>query len=125
MTIHVPSGVHILIDGEHCDEQLLDNATALLALLRRAVEMAGATVLCDMVHRFEPQGVTLALVLSESHATIHTYPEHGRYMADIFTCGDVDALRGARWFCEQVGGTASIKIAPRGIAQRSGRQLDD
>ena len=39
------------------------------------------------VHRFDPQGVTGILAISESHICIHTWPEHGYAAADIFTCG--------------------------------------
>jgi S-adenosylmethionine decarboxylase len=38
--------------------------------------------------RFEPQGVTVLALLSESHASIHTYPEVGAMFVDVFTCGD-------------------------------------
>jgi S-adenosylmethionine decarboxylase len=30
----------------------------------------------------------MALLLSESHAAIHTYPEHNACFVDLFTCGD-------------------------------------
>ena len=48
---------------------------------------AGVTI-CDVVHKkFEPQGVTVLALLSESHASIHTYPESGDIFVDVFTCG--------------------------------------
>jgi S-adenosylmethionine decarboxylase len=37
--------------------------------------------------KFEPQGVTVLALLSESHASIHTYPEVGSVFVDVFTCG--------------------------------------
>ena len=30
----------------------------------------------------------MTILLSESHASIHTYPEHGKCFIDLFTCGD-------------------------------------
>jgi S-adenosylmethionine/arginine decarboxylase-like enzyme len=30
----------------------------------------------------------MTITLSESHASIHTYPEHGKCFVDLFTCGD-------------------------------------
>jgi S-adenosylmethionine decarboxylase len=30
----------------------------------------------------------MTILLSESHASIHTYPEHGKCFVDLFTCGD-------------------------------------
>ena len=37
--------------------------------------------------QFEPQGVTVLALLSESHASIHSYPERGSVFIDVFTCG--------------------------------------
>ena len=31
--------------------------------------------------------MTLVALLSESHASIHTYPEHNSCFVDLFTCG--------------------------------------
>ena len=39
-------------------------------------------------HKFEPQGVTGFALLAESHLSIHTWPEKGVAVCDIFTCGD-------------------------------------
>lgn len=47
----------------------------------------GATVLSSSSHKFEPQGVTAILLLSESHISIHTWPEKRFATCDIFTCG--------------------------------------
>lgn len=37
-------------------------------------------------HQFEPFGATGVLVLSESHFSAHTYPEHGIVYVDVFCC---------------------------------------
>lgn len=37
-------------------------------------------------HEFFPQGLTAAVILSESHATIHTFPEWQQVYMDVFTC---------------------------------------
>jgi S-adenosylmethionine decarboxylase len=37
-------------------------------------------------HQFHPYGYTLAYLLSESHLTIHTYPEYHSAHLDIFCC---------------------------------------
>ena len=44
--------------------------------------------MCEVIaKRFEPQGVTVLALLSESHASLHTYPEEGSIFIDVFTCG--------------------------------------
>ena len=60
------------------------------AAFKRAVRKSGAKVLKTISHRFEPQGLSILTLLAESHASLHTYPEHGFCYLDIFTCGDMD-----------------------------------
>ena len=55
--------------------------------LKEAAERAGGTVLDVTSHKFTPQGVTALALLSESHISIHTWPEHGYSAVDVFTCG--------------------------------------
>jgi hypothetical protein len=37
-------------------------------------------------HQFEPYGYTYVFLLSESHMSVHTYPEYGSFYLDIFCC---------------------------------------
>jgi len=58
--------------------------------LLEAANMMGLSVLGAAKHEFYPQGLTAVVLLSESHISIHTYPEQGYAYVDAFTCGDVD-----------------------------------
>jgi len=60
-----------------------------------AAAEAGATVLGESFHKFQPVGVTGVVIISESHICIHTWPEHRYAAVDIFTCGDAFAPRKA------------------------------
>jgi S-adenosylmethionine decarboxylase len=51
-----------------------------------ALERAGATVVRTMSHAFPGAGLTSVLILRESHAVIHTWPETGTVNIDIFSC---------------------------------------
>ena len=51
-----------------------------------ALEGAGATILHAVSHRFPGAGLTCALLLTESHAVLHTWPETGTVNLDIFSC---------------------------------------
>jgi S-adenosylmethionine decarboxylase proenzyme len=53
-----------------------------------AAVAAGATVLDVSFRKFAPQGVSGVVIISESHLTIHTWPEYGYAAIDLFTCGD-------------------------------------
>ncbi len=67
-----------------------------------AVELSGACYIGDIFHQFEPFGVTGVVVVSESHFSIHTWPEHGLAVVDILSCSKevsveafVEHLRGS------------------------------
>ena len=51
-----------------------------------ALEHAGATVVGMLSHGFPGAGLTCVLILKESHAVIHTWPETGTVNVDIFSC---------------------------------------
>lgn len=51
-----------------------------------ALQSAGATVVQTMSHNFPGAGLTCVLILSESHAVLHTWPETGTVNIDIFSC---------------------------------------
>ncbi|HEY8189157.1 MAG TPA: adenosylmethionine decarboxylase, partial [Micavibrio sp.] len=59
--------------------------------LRKSAEACGATVLDITLHSFgEGAGITGVAVLSESHISIHTWPEIGFAALDVFMCGTCD-----------------------------------
>src|SRR6185312_2478226 len=68
--------------------ELLNNAEWLQAQMVEAAEACGATVLSVQAQQSEPQGATVLVLLSESHLSIHTYPEKGFAAIDCYTCGD-------------------------------------
>ena|SRR5436190_8340645 len=51
-----------------------------------ALQHAGATVVRQVSHSFPETGLTCVLILSESHAVLHTWPESGTVNIDIFSC---------------------------------------
>lgn len=80
--------------GQHCTleiygvkSELLDDLCFIDDVMRKAAIVSGATILDSVFHKFNPQGVTLILLLSESHVSIHTWPEKGCAAIDIYTCG--------------------------------------
>lgn len=85
---HEAVGSHLLLTLADCEYiDLLNDIEGLKELATRAAMVTGATVLNICAHRFEPQGVTVAAVLAESHASLHTYPEVRKVFWDCFTCG--------------------------------------
>ncbi len=56
------------------------------AAFAHALTGAGATVVQSISHQFPGAGQTCVLILAESHAVLHTWPESGTVNLDIFSC---------------------------------------
>lgn len=81
-------GRHVAVDTWGVDFNLLNSAEFLQSHMVEAAEACGATVLSVQSKQFEPQGATVLVLLSESHLSIHTYPERGFAALDCYTCGE-------------------------------------
>jgi S-adenosylmethionine decarboxylase len=64
---------------------LLDSERA-YTLFSRAVRESGLTVVDEGFYKFSPHGFTCFLLLAESHASLHAWPEYGYCAIDLFTC---------------------------------------
>ena len=87
-------GHHLLLSLHGVDFQLLNDLLGITAAFEKAVEATGATVLNRFSHQFSPQGITVVYALSESHISIHTFPEEKSCAIDIYTCGTMDSVKG-------------------------------
>ena len=88
-------GEHYICDLSGCDRELLMDSDRAYALFAAAVRESGLTVLDEGFYKFSPYGFTGFLLLSESHASLHAWPEHGYCAIDLFTCNlklDLTAL---------------------------------
>lgn len=88
-------GRHVAVDTWGIDFDTLNNADLLQSHMIEAAETCGATVLSVQSKQFEPQGATVLVLLSESHLSIHTYPEKGFAAIDCYTCGESVDPQGA------------------------------
>jgi S-adenosylmethionine decarboxylase len=73
-------------DFADCGALASFDATAIAAVFAGALRGAGATVVQEVTHAYPEQGLTCVLVLRESHAVLHTWPETGTVNIDIFSC---------------------------------------
>jgi S-adenosylmethionine decarboxylase len=88
-------GTHIIIDCYGLGGNFLNDLNYLNTLLKGSITMTGAKILDTCEYQFEPNGVTIIHMLSESHASIHTYPDKGYLSCDMYTCGEnVDTKAG-------------------------------
>lgn len=84
----VYAGTHLII--EVIDGRGLDDEARIQQAFRDCIKASGATLLHLHTHKFSPQGVSGVAVLSESHISVHTWPEIGYGAFDVFMCGDAD-----------------------------------
>lgn len=113
-------GIHLLLDVAGAPFSTLDDPGLLESALRKAVEDMGANLLGVHIHRLSPQGLSGVAVISESHLTVHTWPELGEAAADLFTCGDPARARAAiRNLAARLGGTSDLRELPRGMRRAS------
>ncbi|HBN27709.1 MAG TPA: S-adenosylmethionine decarboxylase proenzyme [Clostridiaceae bacterium] len=81
-------GRHILAEVYGCNPDILNNRDLIEKILVDSALAAGAEVREVAFHKFSPCGVSGVVIISESHLTIHTWPELGYAAIDVFTCGD-------------------------------------
>ncbi|MDR0948227.1 MAG: adenosylmethionine decarboxylase [Lachnospiraceae bacterium] len=81
-------GEHILADFFGCDSDLLNHVDHIGLVMEEAAKRAHAHVVGKEFHHFSPWGVSGAILIKESHLTIHTWPEYQYAAVDIFTCGN-------------------------------------
>lgn len=113
-----PNGRHALADLYGVDESLLQDAERLLQLLSDALDDNGFHQLSQHSHTFpDPGGVTGFVLLSESHAAFHSYPEYGYIAVDVFSCGMASPEPVVQQLQRALeADTARITVADRGPA---------
>lgn len=81
-------GKHYIAELINCNQQAISFVKEVEKALIEAVNAAGATYINHISHQFQPQGVSVIVMLAESHITAHTWPESSYAAIDIFTCSD-------------------------------------
>jgi S-adenosylmethionine decarboxylase len=103
------------VDLGECEAIRQLDAEEVEATFVAALGRAGATIVHVMSHVYPGAGLTCALILSESHAVLHTWPETGTVNIDIFSCSSrLKSLDAIAELSRLFGaGTVSIKELPR------------
>lgn len=85
---HQFNGKHAFGELYGIDYLALNDNAYLQELLLKGIKLSEANCEDIISKCFEPQGVSIIALLSESHTSIHTYPEEGALFIDAFTCGN-------------------------------------
>jgi len=92
MTGSVTIGQHLIADLTGIPPERLREGNRIMAMLDAALRRAGFNCLKRVEHSFPDRGAgfTGIILLAESHAAVHTYPEHQYLALDVFACGQHD-----------------------------------
>jgi S-adenosylmethionine decarboxylase len=74
------------VDFSECEALAALEPKDITAAFVAAMKRAGATIVQELSHAFPGAGLTSVLILRESHAVLHTWPETGTVNIDIFSC---------------------------------------
>jgi len=85
-------GSTLMIDIKNAEYKKLNDMDTIKNLFNLICEYYKLTVVSVSEKQFEHHGLTLIYTLSESHLSIHTWPEKGKCCIDLFTCGEF------RWY---------------------------
>ena len=81
------SGKHMICDFKCIkNHKLLNNMEELNLALRKICGDNDFQILNETQYKFEPIGCSIIFLLSESHLSIHTFPEKSHMAFDIYTC---------------------------------------
>ena len=95
---------HCILELWDCNANFLDDRELIEKTMVAAALEAGAEVREVAFHKFAPQGVSGVVIISESHLTIHTFPEQGYASIDVFTCGQrINPKTAAYLIAEKLG----------------------
>ncbi|MFO1443989.1 S-adenosylmethionine decarboxylase proenzyme [Bacillus sp. Bva_UNVM-123] len=109
-------GRHVISELWGCDFEKINDLDFIERTFVDAALKSGAEVREVAFHKFAPQGVSGVVIISESHLTIHSFPEHGYASIDVYTCGDLDPSIAANYIAAALGAKTSENIEiPRGM----------
>lgn len=81
------AGKHMIADIHQIkNSQLLNDKLLLKEMLKIICSFYDFEVLNIVDYSFQPVGCTILFLLSESHISIHTFPEKNHLSFDIYTC---------------------------------------
>ena len=111
------AGRHVIAELWGCNADILNDFHGIERVMVSAALESGAEVREVAFHKFAPQGVSGVVSISESHLTIHSFPEHGYASIDVYTCGDrIDPNVACDLITKALGATRRESVElPRGL----------
>lgn len=109
-------GTEWLVDAHGCHAGSLRDQALVRALLEKILARLELRVMGDGTwHKFGGEGgVTGIYLLTESHLSVHTYPEHGIATLNLYTCR---ARRDFPWEEELGAALGAERVVVRALAR--------
>lgn len=80
-------GIHLIIDiYDIYDLENIKFVSKIQPLMNDIIIGCKLNVLGELTHQFQPIGATMIYLLSESHLSVHTYPEKKMITLDLYSC---------------------------------------
>jgi len=109
-------GRHVISELWGCNVEKLNDMQTIERIFVEAALKSGAEVREVAFHKFAPQGVSGVVIISESHLTIHSFPEHGYASIDVYTCGNLNPNIAAGYIADALDAKTRENIEiPRGM----------
>ncbi|WP_062355205.1 adenosylmethionine decarboxylase [Bacillus kwashiorkori] len=119
-------GRHVIAELWGCNFEKLNDIDKIEKIFVEAALKSGAEIREVAFHKFAPQGVSGVVIISESHLTIHTFPEHGYASIDVYTCGDLDPTIAANYIAESLEANSRETVElPRGMGPVQVKKVRD
>jgi S-adenosylmethionine decarboxylase len=80
-------GLHYIVEASGCDPQILEDVNKLKEILINAAKVGKMDIRSVHLYKFSPRGISGLVIVSSSHISIHTWPEHGYAAIDVYICG--------------------------------------
>lgn len=103
-------GNHYIVEASGCNPEILKSVEKVEQIMVKAAERAKVQVWSISFHRFRPHGVSGVVVISESHLSVHTWPEFQYVALDIYTCGGKARPDEAVEYAIQEFGATSVHV---------------
>ena len=103
-------GRHCIVDIIYFKYGRMDSIEYIKNVLIESSLESKLHIVDEKFYKFNPIGISGVLILSESHITIHTWPEYNFVAVDAFTCGNnMDPYCVCEKISKKLGGTITYK----------------
>lgn len=106
------SGKHLI-----CDFKDVSFPIDLKIMCKELCTVHKYEILGEIEHHFQPEGHTFLFLLSESHLSVHTFPEKKYIAFDLYTCREYDDnttyVSIFEWLCTKMSAHGTYQIIDR------------